>query len=314
MTASASHPIRTRQEDLSFSREQLYFILAALPDPAFILTRSGRYAAIFGGSDHRYYHDGSSLIGQSIFDVLNLEKARWFSTEIGKALLSRQLHIVEYSLAGSDVKGLETTGPDQPIWFEGRIQALDFTVDGEDAVVWVASNITEKNAVEKQLREMSETDALTGLFNRRRLLDALHLQFDLFRRDHIPSCVLMFDIDNFKRVNDDLGHPMGDRFLTTIAEACRTHLPVANVLARHGGDEFVVLMPATRMEQGLPNANRLRLRITAEIGQALGHRVTISGGLSEFLLTDESSDDILKRADDGLYRSKRGGRNRISAM
>jgi hypothetical protein len=73
--------------DLSlFSNEQIAALLAALPDPAFILTRSGRYAAIFGGTDSRYYHDGSSLIGKSLHDVLNPEKAGWFGEQIAVAL------------------------------------------------------------------------------------------------------------------------------------------------------------------------------------------------------------------------------------
>lgn len=297
-----------------FSREQLYFILAALPDPAFILTRSGRYAALFGGSDHRYYHDGSSLIGQSVFDVLAHDKARWFALEIQKALVSRALHIVEYSLAGSDVKGLQDAGPDHPIWFEGRVQALDFPVDGEDAVVWVASNITEKNAIENQLRQQSETDVLTGLFNRRKLLNVLEDHFNLFTREHMPTSALMFDVDNFKQVNDALGHPMGDRVLVAIADACRETLRNTDFAARLGGDEFVVLMPGVRRGHAHLVADRLRRHISSRLVQTMNHSITISGGLSEFSFSDRSCSDILKRADDGLYRSKHAGRDQVTVV
>jgi diguanylate cyclase (GGDEF)-like protein len=316
MTASPAHlaPEIEIGRETAFSRDQLYFILAALPDPCFILTRSGRYAALFGGKDTRYYHDGSNLVGRTVYDVLVFEKAHRFAREIEKALASRSLHIIEYSLAGSDVKGLEKDGPDQAIWFEGRIQALDFQVDGEDAVVWVASNITEKNAVENQLRHQSETDALTGFFNRRKLMDVLALKFELFRDEHIPTSVFMFDIDHFKTVNDELGHAMGDAVLKAIAGVCRLELRKTDFLARLGGDEFVVVMPATRQEHGTVIANRLRQRIASEIRDALGHHATISGGLSEFQPADTSSEDILKRADGGLYRSKRAGRNQISAV
>lgn len=254
---------------MRFSRDQLTLILAALPDPAFILTRSGRYAALFGGADHRYYHGGSSLVGQSVFDVLAYDKALWFALEIPKALGSRSLHIVEYSLAGSDVKGLEDAGPDHPIWFEGRVQALDFPVDGEDAVVWVASNITEKNAIEHQLRQQSETDPLTGLYNRRKLLDVLAIEFDLATRTRRPTCVLMFDVDNFKAVNDELGHSVGDELLATIATGCRRALRSDDVLARLGGDEFVVLMPVTTLGEGEPIADKLRQQISLELQNRL---------------------------------------------
>ncbi len=297
-----------------FSREQLYFILSALPDPAFILTESGRYGAIFGGSDHRYYHDGSSLVGQTVFDVLNVEKAQWFVNEIRHALATLALHIVEYSLAGSDVKGLEDSGPGHPIWFEGRIQALDFAVDGEDAVVWVASNITERNVIETQLRLQSETDALTGLFNRRKLMDVLDARFQLFQQDANPTVALMFDVDNFKTINDVHGHPEGDKVLVSIANTCKEVLRGSDFAARLGGDEFVILMPLMARDQGLAVADRLRRRISADLTRTLNHPVTISGGLSEFTAEDTACEEILQRADDGLYASKRAGRDRLTAV
>jgi diguanylate cyclase (GGDEF)-like protein len=296
-----------------FSREQLYFILSAMPDPCFILTRSGRYAALFGGKDTRYYHDGSGLVGKNVHDVLSFEKANRFIREIDKALSSRSLHIVEYSLSARDVLGMDSAGPDHPIWFEGRVQALDFQVDDEDAVVWVASNITEKNAIENQLRHQSETDALTGLFNRRKLLDVLQLKFELFRDEHIPTSILMFDIDNFKTVNDQLGHAVGDTVLKAAASVCRQELRKTDFIARLGGDEFVIVMPATRKDHGMIIANRLRQRVASNLESEVGYKVTISGGLSDFSALDVSSDDALKRADDGLYRSKRTGRNRINS-
>lgn len=305
--------VTQKESGTLFSREQLTFILSALPDPAFILTRSGRYAALFGGSDHRYYHDGSSLVGQTVFDVLNEDKAEWFAGEIRHALNSRVLHIVEYSLAGSDVKGLQDTGPSHPIWFEGRVQALDFPVDGEDAVVWVASNITEKNAIETRLRLQSETDALTGLFNRRKLMDVLDSRFELFRQDHHPTAALMFDVDNFKHINDVYGHPAGDKVLVLIANACKEVLRGSDFAARIGGDEFVILMPSMRRDHGHLVADRLRQRISSELTRTLNLSITISGGLSEFSRTDKTCDDLLKRADDGLYQSKRAGRDRLTA-
>lgn len=296
-----------------FSRDQLQSILSTLPDPAFILTRSGRYAALFGGRDHRYYHDGSSLVGQTMFDVLVEEKARWFAEQIEKALDSRALHIVEYTLAGSDVKGIEK-GPDYLIWFEGRVQALDFPVDGEDAVVWVASNITEKNALEVELRHRSETDALTGLFNRRKLMDELVTGYDAFAKSGVPASTLIFDVDNFKQINDELGHPAGDQVLMAIADVCRSQLRQTDFLARLGGDEFVILMPQTPSDLARLIADNLRQRIFAELGKALRQSATISGGLSAFLPPDTSHEDVLKRADEGLYRSKRAGRNQISVL
>lgn len=149
------------------------------------------------------------------------------------------------------------------------MQALDFPVDGEDAVVWVASNITEKNAVEHQLRLQSETDPLTGVYNRRKLLDVLAVEFDLASRTHRPTCVLMFDVDNFKAVNDELGHSVGDDLLATVAAVCRWALRPDDVLARLGGDEFVVLMPATTRGEGELIADGLRQQVSLELQNKL---------------------------------------------
>jgi hypothetical protein len=135
--------------------EQMASTLDALPDPAFILSRSGKYVAVFGGRDARYYHDGSGLVGMNISDLVKSEKANWFLEQIRLALESGKLLIEEYELSNRDVKGLlEEKGPAQPIWFEGRIQALDFLVEGEAVVLWVASNISERHELEIKLREL----------------------------------------------------------------------------------------------------------------------------------------------------------------
>lgn len=296
-----------------FTLQQLTSILSSLPDPAFILTRSGRYAEIFGGKDSRHYHDGSALIGLNMFDVLKEEKARWFAAEIEKALDSGVLHIVEYELSGSDVKGAGD-GPSHPIYFEGRVQALNFKVDGEDAVVWVASNITDKNDIQQKLRSLSETDALTGLYNRRKLIETLDDRLAAFEREKAQTSVLVFDLDNFKRLNDERGHEAGDAALVEIARLCRQHLRKSDMVARIGGDEFVVVMPGTQRDDALEIAERLRQHVPVYLRETLRYESTISGGVSEFGSPDRLSSEILKRADAGLYHSKRAGRNRVSAV
>lgn len=296
-----------------FTQQQLTSVLSSLPDPAFILTRSGRYAAIFGGKDLRHYHDGSALVGRTMFEVLKEEKARWFLAQIEKALESAVLHIVEYELSGSDVKGAGD-GPSYSIWFEGRVQALNFPVEGEAAVVWVASNITEKNETQQKLRQLSETDALTGLYNRRKLIETLDNRLGAFERDNDQTSVFVFDLDNFKRLNDEMGHQAGDVALVEIARLCRQQLRQSDIIARFGGDEFVVVMPSTRRSDALEIAERLRENVPIILRKHLHYGATISGGISEFGRYDRVSSDVLKRADEGLYRSKRGGRNMVSAL
>src|SRR5690606_16222648 len=170
--------------------EQMALILKALPDPAFILSRSGKYVAVFGGRDTRYYHDGTGLLGLYIPDLIKPEKANWFLQQIARALETRKLVVEEYELSNRDVKGLPDEGPTEPIWFEGRVQALDFRVDNEEVVLWVASNISERHELEVRLRELSDTDQLTGLFNRRKLEHDLRLHHESAVRYSVPTSIL----------------------------------------------------------------------------------------------------------------------------
>lgn len=297
-----------------FSLDQLRAMFSVMPDPVFILTRSGRYSAVFGGTDLRYYHDGSSLVGVRIGDVIAEEKARWFLEQIDTTLRARQLHIVEYTLSGSDVKGLSQEGPSTPIWFEGRIQALPFQADGEDAVLWVSSNITARKELEEKLRSLSETDPLTGLYNRRKLMEAREKQFQFFLRFNSPTSELVFDIDHFKHVNDEQGHLVGDQAIMVVADACRCELRSTDIISRLGGDEFVVLMPQTTLNQAVPIAERLGLSIAERLQKLLkidSPCGTISGGLSQFLKGDVGGEEMFARADAALYQAKRSGRNRI---
>lgn len=294
--------------------EQIQSVMKSLPDPVFILTRSGRYAAIFGGIDTRYYHDGSHLVGQMIADVLTDEKTAWFLQIIESALQRRSLVIVEYPLGRGDIKGLASEGPANDLWFEGRVQALDFQVDGEDAVLWVASNITQRHALEQQLRQQSETDPLTGLSNRRYMAAALQEALNVFLRYSTPTSILIFDVDHFKKINDTFGHAAGDKILIEIASVCRHTLRHTDVALRFGGDEFVILMSHTATHDALHLADRLRCDIESTLqGFVPNLHITISGGLSELSVSDTSTDDVLKRADSALYQAKKLGRNRIVA-
>jgi len=293
--------------------EQMHLILEALPDPAFILSRSGKYVAVFGGRDTRYYHNGTGLVGLYISDLIKPEKANWFLERIARALESRKLVIEEYELSNKDVKGLDDVGPADPIWFEGRIQALDFLVDEEEVVLWVASNISERHALEGRLRGLSDTDQLTGLFNRRKLEHDLNLHYESSVRHSVPTSILMFDLDNLKRINDTKGHYAGDEIIQAVADICRTALRKTDAACRYGGDEFVVVLPNTDREQAMQFARRLHDRFGKELSRFSmeGTVVTASIGVTTIAPEDRSYEDTLKRADRALYEAKGLGKDRI---
>lgn len=295
------------------SLEQMSDVLQALPDPAFILSRSGKYVAVFGGSDSRYYHDGSGLVGQFIPDMVKRDKSNWFLEQIDRALTSRKLMVEEYELSNKDVKGLTDEGPGDPIWFEGRIQALDFLVDNEEVVLWVASNISERHRLEVQLRELSETDQLTELFNRRKLEQDLARHYATFIRYGVTTSILMIDLDNLKKLNDSKGHHAGDKLLLAVANVCRAEARVSDTCCRTGGDEFVIALPNTEREQAVHFAERLIDCFMKELSQFSVDEApaTASIGVTAMTPEDASYEDALKRADQALYEAKRTSKGRV---
>ena len=294
--------------------DKLISILNALPDPAFVLSRSGKYVAVFGGKDQRYYHDGSGLVGLYIGDLIKKDKAEFFLRTITQALASRQLEIVEYQLGNRDVKGLPEEGPSDPIWFEGRVQALDFQAEGEDVVLWVATNVSARHELEIELMELAETDHLTGFYNRRRLAAVLTEQYNLLERYGKPSSIIIVDIDDFKKINDTLGHQAGDEALIRIAGIIRTEMRSVDMAFRIGGDEYAVILPQCE----LSSARKFMERVYKVIQQAdlskyecAQCRLGISAGVAQMNTSDISAAETMMRADRALYRAKAMGRGRF---
>jgi len=160
------------------------------------------------------------------------------------------------------------------------------------------------------LAELATHDALTGLFNRRKFDRAVSEELGRADRYDRPVSLVMGDIDHFKRLNDREGHLFGDRVLETVAEILSSGARSTDVLARWGGEEFVLLMPETGIEEARAAAERLRAALSA-VEERLGRSVTMSFGVAR-RLPGEDADGLLRRADDALRRAKREGRNRTA--
>lgn len=303
-------------ESTLFSATQYESICNSLPDPTFILTVSGRYAAILGGKDKRYYHDGSSLLGKYLADVLSPAKTQWFLQQIHHALTSQQMLVVEYELSAWDILGLPTEGPIEPIWFEGRIAALEQLYDGEPAVLWVASNITASKKMHLQLQQQALSDDLTGLHNRRFFMQALERAYGAFVGCGKPACLISFDVDEFKAINDGLGHPAGDQALRDLAQTVQGLASTEDVVCRVGGDEFVILCQGpsvadiTVFAQQLLECGRNALKPYSTENSTPG----LSVGIAHFSSVDVSVEDILRRVDQALYMSKTQGGQQLSML
>lgn len=181
-------------------------------------------------------------------------------------------------------------------------------MEGERAVLWVARNITKRYILEEKLRRISETDPLTGVYNRRRFVTELRERFCEFKRYARCAALILLDIDHFKQVNDRYGHQVGDEVLRRLCTLCRKELRESDILARFGGEEFIILLPSTSIEQAISAAERLRVCVEH---CNKNPSVSISLGISRFEHADTSEDAAISRADEAMYRAKHNGRNRV---
>lgn len=165
-------------------------------------------------------------------------------------------------------------------------------------------------------RELSMTDELTGIFNRRYFNQRYDREVQRAQRYERPLSVIMIDIDHFKMFNDKHGHLMGDRVLQGVATLLERSIRKSDILARFGGEEFVILLPEIDKERGRKVAEKLRRAIERAdfpkgTTQPLG-RITISLGLASFPEDSGRSPDLLERADRALYTAKTLGRNQVA--
>jgi diguanylate cyclase (GGDEF)-like protein/PAS domain S-box-containing protein len=168
-------------------------------------------------------------------------------------------------------------------------------------------------ALERE-QQLARTDGLTGLFNRSFFFELASREFSAAVRYQSPLSILMFDIDDFKQVNDTFGHVAGDKALARVAQAAVSQVRYSDILARYGGDEFVLLLPHTKLRQAFSIAERIREAVAAlrvETPKGL-IAVTVSIGVAEtkYTLPHESLENLTHRADEVLYTAKQAGRNR----
>jgi two-component system cell cycle response regulator len=168
-----------------------------------------------------------------------------------------------------------------------------------------------KNAA---LARMSTVDGLTDLRTRRYVMDCLSIEFLRARRYETPLAVIMADLDQFKEVNDNYGHPGGDAVLRGVSELLLDEIRATDIAGRYGGEELIVLMPQNTTEGARVLAERWREQVEGapfELPDGRNARVTVSIGIAEFEVCFETPYDLIAAADSALYLAKQKGRNRV---
>lgn len=174
----------------------------------------------------------------------------------------------------------------------------------------IVREMVRRRELEEQLWRAAHTDILTGLANRRRIGTVLLAALASAHRQGAAVTVILIDVDHFKRFNDEFGHAAGDEVLRGVAEVLSSSIRCSDAVGRHGGEEFLVVLPATDLAGGLAVAERLRGEVAARAWPA--REVTISLGVATQNGPDCDATALVVAADKALYRAKRSGRNRVA--
>nr|WP_296002840.1 diguanylate cyclase [Rugamonas sp.] len=285
-------------------------VLAAIPDTFFRLNQDGYYLDYEQGHDSSAVFSAAHCVGKHISEVLPPAIAERLQQQMQTVLETQHIRSVDYALQRGDTVQ----------HFEARL-----VTSGAGEVLGLVRDISERKRTEEQIRRLAYCDSLTGIPNRQAFLETLESELARSKRDGRKFAVLFMDLDAFKRINDTLGHNVGDHLLQAVSERLRDTIRPSDLvsraaeqgvqgdhnLARLGGDEFTILIPdLERVDNALNVAHRVKevmrrpfLLDTHEIF------VTASIGISLYPQDGEDCDSLLKYADTAMYHAKNCGKN-----
>ncbi len=203
---------------------------------------------------------------------------------------------------------------DEPALDEESVRLTSAIVQGTVRALNRAAMFESVLSHQEQLEVLAKTDELTGCLSRRYLMDRLENELERAARYNRLLGLVMFDIDDFKRLNDTRGHTTGDAALRSIGEVLQRSLRTADFVGRYGGDEFLLVLPETSVQGTYQLAERIRVGVSQREFDLRGSilRLTISGGLVGYPAANvATSEDLIDRADQALYRAKAAGRNKV---
>ncbi len=250
---------------------------------------------------------GGAIVGLILFSrtVVGLGILTWVIGMAGFAYLAET-----GALPYAPVARAASAGPHVDMWWLVRNGVIAFAlcILILPLCAYIISSWRDR---ERQLEQLSRTDALTGTLNRGHLMELFDHELRQARRYHRPLSCVMIDLDHFKQINDEHGHLVGDDVLVGAADAIRRSLRGSDVVGRYGGEEFVVMLPNTAEDGAIEVAERCRRTIANVRVGDIG--VSASFGVATYTGGDvDDLDDLLRTADEALYRAKQSGRNRVA--
>lgn len=280
------------------SNDNLIKIFQTMKGALFITKADGKM--IFINSD------GQKMLAKEA----ELDQDLYLKTSLNWMAFDIQHVIDEVKNDGSRVEGVETVIEDKKGQMRSvTISAVAGTYDGQEVVILSLYDITDQKKAEEALKNAAIRDELTGLYNRHFLEGIVEGELGRAERYQIPLSASLLDLDYFKKVNDQWGHPVGDTVLTQVADILKNNIRKSDFAFRIGGEEFLILMPNTDAKGAVTTAEKLRRAIEETAHPVIG-KFTASFGVAERAL-NEKYQSLYNRIDEALYKAKESSRNRV---
>ena len=294
-----------KREQLKASERRARAFLSTTPDGVIVIGQDGLIREFNPGAEAMLGYGAAEVLGTPVNRLMFPENA----DQHDGFMQTKRTASVRSMGRRLDVVARHKSGRDVPV----EIMVSETDYGGERLHVGILRDVTDRKALEHELRVQADTDGLTGLLNRRAFLAAFERAFELAIRHSRPLSLLTLDADHFKQVNDTHGHPVGDAVLVELARVATSCLRTSDRLGRIGGEEFAVLLPETDEAGAVRFAERLLDAVRAislDIGGGQHLGVTVSIGIVSMTDAAPCPDDLLRAADQALYAAKAGGRNR----
>jgi len=248
-----------------------------------------------------------NIIGKKDTEVLPKEIADHFYKSDRFVFTSKERQIIEEEATDEDGNVHHYISTKIPFLSPGKLPTL----------IGFSTEVTELFQLKEEFKKLATIDPLTDLYNRRYFTEQANKEYQRAHRYNLSLPLISIDIDHFKKINDNFGHPAGDKVLVEVAKELKKSLRQTDVLARIGGEEFSILLPETSIEDALVFAERIRvaqsqLRISGEWQGEI--QLSVSIGISSYQVNDLNFDALFSRADKALYQAKNSGRNQVCRL
>lgn len=300
--------VKSLQNEIKLNNSFLEILFDAIPSPIFYKNSDGIYLNCNDAfSKNILGISKKDIIGKSLYEFPNkipLEHAKIYDEKDNELMNSKGIQFYATKVKCSD----------------GKIRDYNFYkatfVSDDEAlgIIGIMMDITDLKQKEEELKNLAFLDPLTNLFNRRYFIQSAKSIISLAKRENTDTTIMIIDIDDFKIINDVHGHENGDRVLIFVANTLKTQCRQSDLIARWGGEEFVILLPNTNLKGAKKVASSIKERIANEnisMNYNTSIKITASMGLSEINNEDDNFEPALNKADKALYKAKNSGKNKI---